>query len=133
MPISYYPGFLPGPLAWSRWFKPICTLRTAKRPGFDARGTDVCPVGGLTGFRQALPPPIHRMIWIERPQRTLRAVGGRGERSGRAAQRPRKMCNVNRPPGLRKRRDRHDDVDTSLVPSLLRKQINVEITTGKVL
>ena len=32
-----------------------------------ARGTDVCPVGGLTGFRQALPPPIHRMIWIERP------------------------------------------------------------------
>ena len=32
-----------------------------------ARGTDVCPVGGLTGFRQALPPPIHRMIWIELP------------------------------------------------------------------
>jgi len=28
---------------------------------------------------------------------------------------------------------RHDDVDTSLVPSLLRKQIDVEITTGKVL
>jgi hypothetical protein len=67
MPIGYYPGFLPGPLAWSRWFKPICTLRTAKRLGFDARGTDVCPVGGLTGFRQALPPPIHRMIWIELP------------------------------------------------------------------
>ena len=33
----------------------------------------------------------------------------------------------------RKRRDRHDDVDTSLVPSLLRKQIDVEITAGKVL
>jgi hypothetical protein len=33
----------------------------------------------------------------------------------------------------RKRRDRRDDVDTSLVPSLLRKQIDVEITAGKVL
>jgi hypothetical protein len=33
----------------------------------------------------------------------------------------------------RKSRDRHDDVDTSLVPSLLRKQIDVEITAGKVL
>jgi hypothetical protein len=30
-------------------------------------------------------------------------------------------------------RDRHDDVDTGLVPPLLRKQIDVEITAGKVL
>ena len=36
-------------------------------------------------------------------------------------------------PGCPKRRDRHDDVDTSLVPSLLRKQIDVvaEMTAGQ--
>ena len=75
------------------------------------------------------------MAW---PRKAAASSARKGERSGRAAQRPRKICNVNSAAWVCARMPanvaiRHDDVDTSLVPSLLRKQIDVEITTGKVL
>ncbi len=84
----------------------------------------------------AAPERQHRRRWpghVRLPPHPRGRASGRASGAAAAQDMQREFGRLGLRQDARKRRDRHDDVDTSLVPVLLRKQIDVEITAGNVL